>query len=300
MLRLKGVFPALTTPFEKGAVALDLLRHNVAAYNATPVSGYLALGSTGEFPHLTADEKRRVLEAVVEEAGLAGRPVIAGVGELSTAAAVAAVREAAVAGAAAVMVVPPFYYRPAMDDAALAVHYERVADASPVPVLLYNVPALAGVTLSPVLVERLADHPNIIGIKDSSGDLVLLGAYLQASAGNDGFAVLTGSGSALLAALLAGAAGAILGVAGVAPWECAGLVEAVARHDLAEARRLQGRLAGVEQQVLDPYGLPGLKWAMDLLGYFGLEPRAPLRPLDDDEKSRIKQTLYTTGWLNAC
>ncbi len=303
-MELKGVFPALTTPFEKGELALDLLRHNVASYNAAPLSGYVVLGSTGEFPHLTAAERRRVLEAVVEEAGAAGRPVIAGVGELATAAAVEAAREAAAAGAAAVMVVPPFYYRPAMDDAALADHYERVAEASPVPVILYNIPALAGVALSPALVARLAWHPNIVGIKDSSGDLGVLGAYLRsaqrAEEAGEAFAVLTGSGTAYLAALLAGASGAILGVADVAPWECAALADAVARADLAEARRLQERIAALEQRVLDAHGVAGLKWAMDLLGYFGLELRPPLRSLGEGAKQRVKEALWELGWLALC
>lgn len=300
MIELKGVFPALTTPFENGEPAMDLLRHNVAAYNGTGVSGYLALGSTGEFPHLTAEEKRRVLEAVVEEAAPAGKPVIAGVGELSTAAAVEAARRAADAGARAAMVVPPFYYRPSMDDDALARHYERVAEASPIPVLLYNIPALAGVTLSPALVERLAGHPNIIGIKDSSGDLARLRAYRRAAAGADNFAVLTGSGGTFLAALLAGADGAILGVADAAPWECVALMEALAAGDLERARILQERIAGLEQAVLDAYGLPGLKCVLDLLGYFGLEPRPPLRPLDPGDRVRVRQMLFETGWLSLC
>lgn len=301
---LRGIFVALTTPFEGGTVALDLVRHNVASYNAAPLAGYLALGSTGEFPHLSQEERRQVLEAVVEEAAAAGRPVIAGVGELSTAAAAAAAREAARAGAAAVLVVPPFYYRPAMGDDALAAHYTRVAEASPVPVLLYNIPSLAGVSLSPGLVARLALHPNIAGIKDSSGDPSLLRAYLEgaaaaAGAGSD-FAVLTSSGSGLVAALQAGARGAVLGVAAAAPWECAEIAAALARGDVKQALRLQERVAALERRVVEAHGLAGLKWALDLIGYFGLEPRPPLRPLGEEAKAEVRGALWELGWLNFC
>lgn len=298
-IALRGVFPALPTPFQGDRVALDLLRHNVAAYSAVPLAGYLVLGSTGEFPHLSEVERLSVIDAVAAEISNAGddRLLIAGVGDLSTAAAVQMARESAKAGAAAVLVVPPFYYRSAMNDEALAYHYESVAEASPVPVVLYNIPVYAGVTLSPAVLERLAAHENVAGIKDSSGDLQLLDEYLRAAAGRS---VLVGSAPAFLAGLLAGASGAILGVAAVAPWECSDLYAAAEAGDFERARRLQGLVGPAEAFLAGRFGVPGIKWAMDLNGYFGGPARPPYLPLTDEQKLGIRQWLLGAGLISGC
>lgn len=293
--RLEGILPALVTPFEGGKVALDLLRHNISAYNAVPLGGYLVLGTTGEFPHLDASEKLAVIEAVAAEAARApqARPVVAGTGGLSTEETVRFTGEAARAGAQAALVVPPFYYRAAMTEAALVRHYLTVAEASPVPVYLYNIPSHTGVTLPPHLLETLAEHENVAGLKDSSGDAALLLDYLRHAP--EGFSILVGSASLLLPGLLGGAAGAILGVAGVAPWECAALYRAARDGRWEEAARLQRLLGPAEQMLAGRHGIAGIKWGMSLLGYFGGEPRPPLLPLDEDAKLEILRGLMDYG-----
>ncbi len=295
--RLEGILPALATPFEGGEVALDLLRHNVSAYNAAPLGGYLVLGTTGEFPHLTEREKLAAVEAVAAEAAEAPdrRPVLAGTGGLATEETVRFTREAARAGADAALVLPPFYYRPSMTDAALRYHFEKVAESSPVPVYLYNIPSHAGVSLSPDLVAALGDHPNIAGIKDSSGDAALLSAYIRGAP--EEWSVLAGAAALLLAGLLEGAAGAILGIAGVAPWECADLYRAARVGRWEEAARLQGILGPAEDVVAGRYGIAGIKWAMSLVGYFGGEPRPPLLPLDEAAKLDIRREMMQLGLL---
>lgn len=297
-ITLRGVFPALPTPFQGDRVALDLLRHNVATYSAVPLAGYLVLGSTGEFPHLSEVERLSVIDAVAAEIDDAGddRLLIAGVGDLYTAGAVHMARESAKAGARAVLVVPPFYYRQHMTDEALAHHFESVAESSPVPVLIYNIPAFAGVTVSPTVVERLTVHENVAGVKDSSGDLGLLGEYVRA-AGD--LSVLVGSAPAFLAGLLAGASGCILGVAAVAPWECSDLNRAVEAGDFERARQLQG-VIGPTEGFLGRYGVPGIKWAMELNGYFGGPGRPPYLPLTDAQKLGIRQWLLAAGVISSC
>lgn len=293
-LPIRGIFPALTTPFEGGEPALTLLRHNIRAYNAAPLAGYVVLGSTGEFPHLSYEEKLAVLATVREETA-PGKLVIAGTGGVSTAETVRLTRAAAAAGAQAAMVVPPYYFRPAMTDEALERHYLAVAEASPIPVLLYNIPALAGVSLSPALVAVLAAHPNVAGIKDSSGDVALLQEYMREAPA--GFNVLTGTAATLLAALSAGGAGAILALANLAPWECVRLYETVTGGEYGPAGELQRRLAAVDRAVCDRHGIPGVKYAMDVLGYFGLEPRPPLLPLGGSARSEIAQAMVAAGLI---
>lgn len=315
-LALGGVYPALATPFEDGRVALDLLRHNVRAYNAAPLAGYVALGSAGEFPHLDWDEKLAVVDAVAEEAAC-GRLVVAGVGELETRRAVRLAKELARAGAGAVMVVPPFYFRPAMDERALAYHFRMLAEDSPVPVILYNIPSHAGVAVPTGLVAELAEHENVLGIKDSSGDLGQLQAYLDAarqaggpagapapvSAGGaaegseGGFAVLAGTVGTFWPGLLAGVSGAILGEAGFLPWETCELYQAVLAGDQERAADLHRRLLAAARAVSGRFGVAGIKAAMDLFGYFGCEVRAPLRPIGEAERNEIRAVLIEAGFM---
>lgn len=293
--RLEGILPSLVTPFEGGRVALDLLRHNVSAYNAVPLGGYLVLGSAGEFPHLTESEKLAAIEAVAAEAAEAPdrRAVLAGSGGLATEETIRFTREAARAGATAALVLPPFYYRASMTEAVLTRHYHAVAEASPVPVYLCNVPSHTGVALSPDLVGALAEHENIAGIKDGSGDPARLSDYLRHAP--DGFGVLVGSAALLLAGLLEGAAGAVLGVAGVAPWECADLYRAARGGRWEEAARLQRLLGPAERLLAGRHGVAGIKWGMTLVGYFGGDPRPPLLPLNEAERLEIHHELMQLG-----
>lgn len=293
-LAIEGIVPALTTPFERGEVNYDLLEHNINSYNAAPLAAYLVLGSTGEFPHLSRDERLDIVRVTKNVAG--ERPVIVGLGEHATRDAVWSAGELAGAGADYLLMVPPAYFGGDLTDSQLAAHHRAVADASPVPVLLYNIPTYAGVRLSPDLVEELADHPNIAGIKDSSGNLRLLAEYVARAP--EGFTVLAGQAGHLLAALLAGARGGILGVASFAPFECCDLHARYQAGEFDRAARVQQSLARLEREVASSLGIPGVKWAMDLLGYFGLEPRAPFTALEDQQKFAVRQILMDTGLMS--
>lgn len=290
--KLRGVHIPFPTNFDDaGELDARALRANVARWNGTGVSGYVALGSTGERVHLDEGERRRVVEAAREAVPLEMAFVV-GVGEQGTRATAADARRMSEAGADAVLVLTPHFYRGALTGEALYGHFAAVADASPVPVLLYNIPQNTGVTLAPEVVARLAAHGNIVGIKDSSGDVLALTEMLRLTLeGADEFVVMTGHGGALYAALGAGAPGAILAVACVAPELCVAIYEAFAAGDDERARSLQRRLAPLAAAVTTRFGIGGLKAALELLGYAGGAVRAPLRSPGDDARREIARLL---------
>lgn len=291
-LSLRGIHIPFPTPFDAGG-ELDLraVAANVGRWNQTGVSGYVALGSTGERVHL--DERERL--AVVEAAREAVPPesaFVVGVGEQGTRATIADARRMAGAGADALLVLTPHFYRGAMNADALSAHFAAVADASPVPVILYNIPQNTGVTLAPDVVTRLAAHENICGIKDSSGDVLALTETLRLTIERaDDFVVMTGHGGALYASLCAGAPGAILAVAAVAPELCVALYEACRAGEYERARALQRRLAPLAAAVTTRFGIGGLKAALELLGYAGGTVRAPLRAPDEGARSELARLL---------
>jgi 4-hydroxy-2-oxoglutarate aldolase len=255
-------------------------------------------GSTGEGPLLDEDEKAR-LTAGVRGVVDGGRLLLAGTGAESTRATIRATRAVADEGADAVLVQPPAYYRPALTPEALRDHYAAVADASPVPVLLYQVPPrFSGMELPPGLVGELARHPNIHGIKDSSGDLKTLGALVDACRGQT-CAVLAGSGAVFYAALETGAAGGILAVALLAPAECAALHRAFAEERMGDAGRLQEKLIPLHKAVVGELGIAGMKAALEMLGLHGGPVRPPLKPLRPKERERVRQVLADGGLLPA-
>jgi 4-hydroxy-tetrahydrodipicolinate synthase len=292
-LHCQGILPPLTTPFDgDGEVDFEGLRRNVARYNEAGLAGYVALGSNGEAVHLTREEQARVIETIKQTA----RPeqtIIAGVNELSTRAAIAAVGRVAQAGADAALVITPYFYKSRMTQAALAEHFSAVADASPIPVLIYNVPQNTGVVIDPATIARLAEHPNVAGVKDSAGNFGALAETVRLAP--DGFKVMVGNGGILYAALLMGAAGAILAVACAAPRACVELYDAAQAGDTARARDLQNRLAPLSQIVTAGLGVAGLKAAMALDGFVGGEPRAPLAPLGEAERERLRAVMRDTG-----
>ncbi|MEX2356530.1 MAG: dihydrodipicolinate synthase family protein [Thermaerobacterales bacterium] len=290
---LAGVFAAITTPFVDDELSLENLERNIQMWLISPLNGFVALGTTGEFASLTFEERLQVITRSVEAAE--GRPVIAGTGCPSTLETVALTLAAAERGAQAALVVPPYYHWEAMNDAALYEHYTAVADAAPVPVILYNFPAAARVTLTPDLVAELAVHPNIIGMKDSSSDLARFGEHLARTP--DDFALMTGSSSLLLPAMVMGAAGGILALANVAPWECCELYELVRDGKMEEAAALQRRLTRVTEKVGGEYGIPGIKALMAMLGYFGGAPRTPMLAIDDADLDDIRMTLKEVRML---
>lgn len=283
---LKGVWAPVTTPFVHQQVSLDNLQRNIQMYLTSPLDGFVVLGSTGEFPLLRFEEKLQVIAAAVEAAE--ERPVIAGTGCPSTAETIELTHAAAERGAKAVLVITPYYYRRLLDADALYEHYAAVADASPVPVLIYHFPQNTGAELPLDLVLDLAQHPNIVGLKDSSEDLVRFGVL--AGAVPPGFALLVGSAALLLPALTLGAAGGILAFANVAPWECCEIYRLYREGRLAEAEALQRRVTAVAGR-LSRYGVPGIKAVLDLQGYFGGEPRRPLLPVTEEDLDAIRAVL---------
>ncbi|HVB10147.1 MAG TPA: dihydrodipicolinate synthase family protein [Bacillota bacterium] len=282
-----GIFIPVATPFdEAGEVDWDALRRNMQGWAAAPLKGYLALGSTSEFPSLDRAEKERVLTTIVEEA--AGRTVIVQTGEQSTRATIEWTKRAAELGGQAALVVSPYYYKGLMSDKALQGFYEQVADASPIPTLIYNIPQNTGLNVPASLVCRLAEHENIVGIKDSSGNYTQL---LDIIAGTpDDWGVTTGSSSLVTAALVSGAKGAILAAANPMPFEYCDIHRLVRAGDVDGAAEQQRRLQPIGG-LLSKYGIPGTKAAMDLLGYAGRLPRAPMLPCGEAARDEILNAL---------
>jgi 4-hydroxy-2-oxoglutarate aldolase len=266
---------------------------NLRAWLAHPIAGIVAAGSTGEAPFLERHEHLRLVETTRELAG--GRHVIAGTGAESTAAVISLTAESAARGAEAVLVRPPAYYQPAMSPEALREHFLAVADASPVPVILYNIPRFAPVHLEPELVAVLVQHENIAGIKDSSGDLKNLGRLAEACEGNA--VVLVGSGALLYPALELGAVGGIVAVGLMATGEACELFSAWVEGDSARAGRIQERIGPVHKSVVVGLGIPGTKAALDRLGLVGGEPRPPLLPVGDKGRRELEAVLERGGLL---
>lgn len=286
-LELSGIYAPLTTPFD-GDGALDLagLERNLEGYAAAPLAGYVVLGTNGEFPHLSRAEKEAVIAATV--AGAAGRPVLAQVGEGSLRETAALAARAADLGAAAVLAVTPHYYRGAMDDAALAGFYRALGDASPVPVLLYNIPQNTGVNTGPAVVEAAAEHPNVVGMKDSAGSLAQIAETSERVPPDWG--LLNGSSALLVAAFAAGARGGVLAAADVLPFEIAEVFSCCRQERWADALALEARLRPV-LRAMSGLGVAGTKLGMDLLGYRGGAPRAPLRPVPAEKRERLVDAL---------
>jgi 4-hydroxy-2-oxoglutarate aldolase len=292
---LRGVFAPATTPFDPVTGDADVvsMRANLRRWLEAPLAGAVLFGSTGEGPLLDEEEKAR-LTAACRDVVDGGRLLLAGTGAESTRATIRVTRAVAEAGADAVLVQPPAYYRPAMTPEALRDHFTAVADASPVPVILYQVPPrFSTVELAAGLVGELARHPNIVGIKDSHGDLKALASLVDACGANA--QVLAGSGAVLYGALEAGAVGGILAVALLAPHDCAALARAFADERFAEAGRLQERLAPLHRAVVAELGISGMKAALDELGMHGGAPRPPLKPLRAKEMSKVRDALAAAG-----
>ena len=290
-----SIFPPIPTPFDdSGQIDLDALRANIARWNDTGLAGYVALGSNGEAPLLDADESSALVRAV-RKAMAPGMRLIAGAGRESTRETIRACHMAADAGAEAVLVITPWYYDRAMSGDALRRHYEAVAGASPIPVLLYNMPANTGVNIPVSTVAQLAPHPNIVGIKDSSGNIGQLSAILRATP--DDFAVIVGNTGAFLPGMLLGATGGILALANVAPRQTVALYQAALAGRLDEARTLNDQLVPVGVAVTATYGVPGLKTALDMLGYAGGTPRPPLLPASAKAADDVKRILETAQLL---
>lgn len=290
---LRGVLLPFTTPFNNDAgFDAGALHLNLDKWNATGVAGYVALGSTGERVHLGERECLNVIEttraSVPEQMAF-----IVGAGQQSTQATIDEVRGVAQAGADAVLVITPHFYRAEMTHNALVNHYLAVAEAAPVPVLLYSVPPFTNLSLAPETIAQLSEHENIIGVKDSSGDILNLAETLRLVP--EDFAVLTGNGNALYPALCVGAKGAILAIGCVAPELAVAIYEAFERGEHERARAMQQQLTKLTRGISGRYGISGLKAALDMLGYTGGRVRAPLRNASDEARREIAKVLKETG-----
>jgi len=288
-VNVSGIFPALTTPYHPdGSVALDHFKADLARYNKTGLAGYVVLGSTGESVLLSSAEADSLL-AAGKEAAAPGKLLIAGTGAESTAETIARTKRAASLGYDIALVKTPYYYKPAYNAETYLRHYRAVADASPIPVLLYSVPIFTGITLEAPEIVALAQHPNIVGIKDSSGAIQRI-VEVSAQAPKE-FQVLTGSAGVLYPALVSGAKGAILALASPLPEKCVELFELFQTGQYAAAQNLQQHLALASKAIVSEGGIAGVKHAMDLRGYHGGIPRLPLLPLANANKTSIAQVI---------
>lgn len=288
-LDLTGIFPPIPTPFDtEGAVSSSALKQNLEFLNRYALRGCVVLGSNGEFVLLDPEEKVRTIE-IVRDLLPPGRLLIAGTGCESTHSTVRLTREAAKAGAEAALVINPHYYKNRMDRVSLIRFFSTVADKSPIPVILYNMPASTGLDLDGQTVAELAEHENIIGMKDSSGNLNKMAQILGAVEGD--FQMLAGSAGFLLPALSLGAVGGVVALANVAPELCIRLYQAFLQGELQRAAALQLRIAGLNNLVTREGGVPALKAAMDLMGLAGGAPRPPLLPADAQIQARLQKVL---------
>ena len=297
MLDLHGAFLPVTTPFDPvtGDVDVVAFRANLRAWLENPISGILVAGSTGESVFLDEAERVALLEAA-REVVPDDRILIAGTGTEATRLTIRMTHAAADAGADAVLVSPPAYYKGAMTPDVLVGHYRAVADASPVPVVVYQVPLrLSTLDLPTGLVAELSRHGNIVGIKDSRGKLELVGELLSQCA--EDFQVLVGNGALLYPALEMGAAGGIVAVGLLASAEAAEIAVAFREGRSSDAGRVQERIAPVHTAVVAGMGVAGIKAGLDVLGLHGGAPRPPLPGATDAQVEEVRGLLETAGLL---
>lgn len=289
MIQLGGILAPVVTPFD-GAGGLDVsgFRRNLREHLAAGLGGIVVAGSTGEAALLDEGERLRLVEAARAEVP-AGTPLVAGIGGESTRIVLERARAVASRGADAVLVVAPHYYADMMTPGALRAHYARIADESPLPVLLYTIPKYMHFSLPHELVAELALHDNVIGMKDSSGDSAMFARYLEAR--SDSFRVLTGSGSMFLDHLRLGADGAILAVSLFAPGLALHVLSSHRRGDDAAAGDAQHALGPLASRIVGSLGVPGVKRALDAVGLAGGEPRPPLLPLAEAESHEVEVML---------
>jgi len=288
---LAGVLVPCTTPFDPVTGDVDLVgfRANVRSFLAHSVRGIVVGGSTGEAVLLDEDERMVLLQGA-RDLVPDDRLVVAGTGAESTRTTIRRCEESAGMGADAVLVQPPAFYRGAMTDAALLEHYRAVAAASPIPVILYQVPLrMSTLEFSSSLVVDLAKIANVVGIKDSRGSLELVAEWVDRTP--DTFQVLVGSGAILYGGLEVGAVGGVLAVANLAPGPASAIHAAHRSGDSAEAGRMQELVAPVHVEIVAGMGVPGVKAGLDLLGLRGGDPRPPLRPLPDRDRDNVAEVL---------
>jgi len=289
MIQLNGIFPPLPTSFDQDEnLALDKMRTNIEKLISFDFRGFLVLGSNGELVHLSEAEKIQVYE-MAREVITPEKLMIAGTGGQSTRETIMLTRAAAAAGADAALVLNPFYFKGLMKPEALKQHYFAVADVSPIPVIIYNMPANSGMDMDADTLFMLSEHPNITGLKDSGGNVAKMGDIRKRV--KPEFQILAGSAGFLVPAMSVGACGGILASANIAPAQCIAMHKAFTAGDMAEASRLQLDIIPVNNAVTKKWGVPALKAAMDYIGLYGGPARKPLFPLDADTKAELRKIL---------
>ncbi len=295
-LIIHGILPPILTPFkENGDVDYDAFVRNIGRWNTAPLSGYLVLGSNSETSYLTESEKLRLIELTAAKAKN-DRVVLAGTGLESTHETIRLTNEAAQRGVHAALIITPFFYGGQMTDAALIKHYTTIAEAVKIPILIYNVPKFTHVNISVDAARILSTHPNIVGMKDSLGNVAQLEAFKKVVP--ETFSLIVGSASALYPALGLGIRAGILALANCAPQHCAEVQELFEQGKHFAAQELQAKLVPVNKAVTDTYGIAGLKYAATLMGFEGGHVRTPLLPLTEEEKQNIQRILEEGGLIS--
>jgi len=293
--KLSGVFTPNETPFLNEEVAYDKIAENVERYNQTKLKGYMPLGSNGEFRSLTDEESIKIID-VYQKHIAPGKTLIAGVMRESAKATIEFIKKIADKGVDFATILPPHYFIKYMTDEALIKYYTMIADQSPVPIMIYNAPKFAaGLVFSTNLVSVLAEHPNIVGMKDTSKEDISI--YVNAVPKGANFYVLAGTINKLYAGLKIGAIGGVVSMANYLPDMCCNLQELFHTGKIKEAEKLDVYTRELSKNAAGKYGVAGVKAAMDLLSYFGGDPRIPLLPLNDEQKAELKAVLEKEGLL---
>ncbi|MEW6651870.1 MAG: dihydrodipicolinate synthase family protein [Bacteroidota bacterium] len=294
MKKLYGIMSPIATPFVNDEIAYDKLAENISKWNVSGLSGYVVMGSNGESVFLTRDEKLKIVEEVKRNIP-DEKLLIAGTGSDSIRETITLTNETAERGADYALILTPSFYKSEMKPAAHIKYFYDVADKTKIPVVVYNVPKFTGVDIEAETVAQLARHPNIAGIKNSTENLRQITELVSMCRKN--FSVITGTGSVLYTSLTVGAVGGILALANIAPNECVKIQKLVEEGKHEQALKLQKRLLPVNNAITAKYGVAGLKASLDMLGYFGGVPRAPLFSLQDDDKKKLHQILVQAELL---
>lgn len=292
--KLRGVFAPLVTPFHKDeTIAYEGLKHNIACYNRTALCGYMPLGSNGEFLGLTDEEALEILHTVRDHAA-EEKVIVAGCGRESAYKTIAFIRRAAVYGLDYAFILPPHYYVPFMTEEAIRAYYLRIADASPIPLVIYQAPKFAaGISLSPSFVYALSRHANIIAIKNSSN--VRNSEYVQLLDKDGDFCVIAGNIQSFLPGLIDGASGGVLSTASCLPEICCRLFDLFCAGKMEEATALHESIKTLSEEAIAPYGVAGVKSAMELRGLHGGNLRTPLQALAKGARDEMKEKFAVYG-----
>ena len=295
-MEIEGVLPPVTTPFDdNGCIVYDQLAENIKRWNETDISGYLILGSNSESVFLNEEEKLEIVKTARESIP-PSKKMLVGTGLESTKSTIEFTRRAADCGADVAVVITPHFFRSNMSHEAFLKHYVMIADSSPIPVLLYNVPSFTGLNLEAVTASALSSHENIIGIKDSSGNVEQLSEIISLTVEKE-FSVLTGSSIVLYPSMCVGASGGIMAIACALPEKCSDIIKLYKDGSHAEAKELQMRLIEPTIAATSRYGVPGLKAAMELTGYYGGCSRLPILPITSAEIEEIKNIFTAAGFI---